>query len=667
MIEVGLIGNPNIGKTTLFNVLTGSNQKVGNWPGVTVDKKEGVFSFQGQDYKVVDLPGTYSLGAYSEDEVVSRNYILQGNPDVVIDVVDATNLERNLYLPTQILEMDVKLVIALNMMDEAEAQKLKFDIEGLEKDLGVRVVPIVASKKRGIKNLLETVVEVANGEQTPKRINYGVLQENIDKLVGYFDGVNTSYPPYWLAVKYIEGDETVIRETRNLGALKSNKEFQMLTAELEEHSEKNELTLIDSRYEHIHQIIVDRVSKPVTGTINFSDRVDKIVTNKFLGIPIFALVMLLVFQLTFVIGQNLLGGYIESALETLKTFISNWFISLNVNDFITGFVTDGLIDGVGTVLAFIPIIGILFLLLGFLEDIGYMSRVAYVMDYWMKKLGLPGKAVISMIVGFGCNVPGVMSTRTLENKNDRMIALLINPFMSCGAKIPVYAMFAGAFFPGNPALLMFALYFLGFIIAIIIAKLFSKTIFKGETSDLIMELPPYRAPIAENVLKNMWDNLSAFVKRASTTITLIISILYVLANVPFGVEPYSIDSLLGIIGNIIKPLLAPLGNDNWQAAVGLAAGMPAKEGVVATLGMIYSGVEGGPELLTALQQHFTPLSAVSYMVMVLLYTPCVAVLGTVKKETNSVWWMLFMAFYTLIIAYIVAIIVYQVGLLLGFR
>ncbi|MDO5689290.1 MAG: ferrous iron transport protein B [Tissierellia bacterium] len=667
MMEIGLIGNPNIGKTTLFNGLTGSNQKVGNWPGVTVDKKEGICKYRGQQLKIVDLPGTYSLGAFSEDEVVSRDYILQGHPDVIIDVVDATNLERNLYLPMQLLEMDINVVIALNMMDEAEAQELTFDLEGLSEDLGVPVIPIVASRKKGLDQLLAACIEVREQPPSRKRIPYGELHPLLAELTQIFSEVNTSYPPYWLAVKYVEGDQRMIELTKNLGDLKNNQKFQELLSGIQQRREEHELHIIDKRYEYIHQIIKKRVFKPLTGVMNTSDQIDRIVTDRFLGIPIFAAVMFLVFQLTFLIGQNLLGGFIETFLERVSEQSSAILYNWGAGPFVTGFIIDGLLAGVGTVLTFIPLIAILFLLLGFLEDIGYMARVAYVMDRWMRKIGLQGKAIISMIVGFGCNVPGVMSTRTLENKRDRMIALLINPFMSCGAKVPVYAVFTAAFFPRYAGLVMFGIYALGFIIAIIFAKLFSKTLFKGESSDFIMELPPYRAPIAINVLKDMWENLASFIKRASTTITLVIAALYLLAHLPFGAEPYGLDSVLGMIGNTIKPLLAPMGNDTWQAAVGLVAGMPAKEGVVATLGMLYAGVGEGEELIRSLQSNFTPLSAISYMVMVLLYTPCVAVLGSVKNETKSIKWMLFMAFYTLLVAYVVAVVIYQTGLLLGFQ
>lgn len=667
MTTIALIGNPNIGKTTVFNALTGANQKVGNWPGVTVDKKEGTVRHAGADITIVDLPGAYSLGGYSDDETVARNYILQGNPDVVVDVVDATNLERNLYLTTQLLEMKAKVVIALNMMDEAQAQRLEIDIDQMERDLGVPVIPTIASKRQGLNELLEVCMRVAD-EPLPDRppFFYGDLEEPIAKLAGYFHEVGTSYPSQWLAVKYVEGDSLLIEKTQNLKALKDNAEFKALVASIAKNKEAYELEIIDRRYEYIHEIVMRSVKRPENSVMSFSDKIDRFVTHPLLGIPLFAGIMFLVFQLTFAIGQDLLGGYIGEGLKTLDGVLVNWLESLAVHPFLIGFVSEGLFAGVGTVLEFIPLIAILFLLLGLLEDVGYMARAAYVMDDLMRKLGLQGKSIISMIVGFGCNVPGIMSTRTLENKNDRMIALLINPFMSCGAKIPVYAMFAQAFFPEHSGFVMFSLYALGFVVALIMAKVFSKTLFKDEQSDFIMELPPYRAPIAINVLKNMWENLASFIKRATTTIAVVVASLYLLAHLPLGVEPYGIDSVLGIIGNVIKPILAPMGNDTWQAAVGLVAGMPAKEGVVATLGMLFAGVEQGPELLGSLQRFFTPLSALSYMVMVLLYTPCVAALGAVKKETGSTKWMLFTAFFTLAIAYAVAVLVYQVGSLLGF-
>lgn len=667
MIKIALIGNPNIGKTTLFNALTGSNQKVGNWPGVTVDKKEGKITYKDKEIVLVDLPGTYSLGHFSEDEVIASKYILEGNPDLIIDLVDATNLERNLYLYSQIQEMDAKIVIGLNMMDEARAQGLNFDIKGLEEGLGVRVIPIVASKKEGLDQLLEACIQTYENNSFPKKLSYGHLDEKIEELAKVFENLSTGLPPYYLAIKYYEGDEETINKTRNLNGLKENALIQKIADDALKNKEANELDFIDKRYEYIHKIIVENTEVPKKTDLSFSDKLDSIITNKFFGLPIFAFVMFLVFQLTFAIGQDLLGSYIEDFLAVFKENVSSLLIAKNVPEFVSGFITDGLIDGVGTVLTFIPIIVVLFLLLGFLEDVGYMARVAYIMDFWMKKIGLQGKTIISMIVGFGCNVPGVMSTRTLENKNDRMIALLINPFMSCGAKIPVYSIFASAFFPESAALVTFSLYFIGFIVAIISAKIFSMTLFKNKATDFIMELPPYRPPIAINVLKNMWDNVYAFIKRATTTITLVLAVLYILANLPLGVAPYSEGSILGMIGGFLAPLLEPMGSNNWQAAVGLVAGMPAKEAVVATLGMVYAGVSDGPELLVSLQNHFTPLSAFAYLVFVLLYTPCVAVLGAVKKETGSIKWMLFMIFYTLLVAFIVSSLVFQVGRMFGFQ
>ena len=663
MNTIALVGNPNSGKTTLFNALTGSNQHVGNWPGVTVEKKEGQLKYNGVLYNIVDLPGTYSLGAYSEDEVVARNYIVKGNPDVVINVVDATNVERNLYLTTQLMEMGSNVVVALNMMDEAKGKNIEINLEKLSNNLGIPIIPTVAAKRKGVGKLIEKTTEIINNN---KNLDYQLFSygEEIDKeiqeLKSLLKGSDLDYPTQWIAIKALEGDKEVLEHIKN------KKEVTEKLATLGDKATDYELEIVDKRYEFIGNIVNKSVKSPVDSKETLTDKIDKIVVNKYLGIPIFGLIMYTVFQLTFVIGSDLFGGYVEGWMESLGDCVNVFLINTGAPNWLVSFITEGIIGGVGAVVVFVPLIMTLYFFLGILEDTGYMSRAAYVMDGIMRALGLHGKTFISMIVGFGCNVPGIMSTRTLENKKDRMIAILINPFMSCGARIPIYLVFIAAFFPNNGGLVLFALYFLGIIVALIMGKIFSKTLFKGESSNFIMELPPYRLPSMRSVLRDMWDKVWEFLKRAGTIIFAVVTILWILSVLPLGVEQYSQESLLGKIGTIIAPIFAPAGFGTWQASVSLFAGIAAKEAVVAILGMVYAGAAEGAELITAIQGVFTPLTALSFMVMVLLYTPCAATIATVKKETNSYKWAIFMVVYPFVIAWIGAVLVYQVGTILGF-
>ena len=669
MLTIALAGNPNCGKTSLFNLLTKSRQHIGNWPGVTVEKKEGTLKFKGESYKVIDLPGTYSLGAYSEDEIVARNYILKDKPDVVINVVDATNLERNLYLTTQLIEMGANVVIALNMIDQAEALNIEIDTNKLSKRLGVPIIKTSALKNRVIEELIETSIYSKKNEKLIN-INYGEDIENeIKNLSSLLETYKNKleFPVNWTALKLLENDEYIKDKIKQLNAPSIFNKLEESNKTIEKNiGFEADMSIVDKRYSFISSITEDVIKKPSEKQVTTTEKIDKIVTNKYLGIPIFALIMYCLYELTFIIGagiQEWFGDLIAKA----GVIVSEWFSNMGAPELLVGFIDKGLFGGVGAVLSFLPLIMVMYFLLGLLEDSGYMTRAAYVMDRLMRGLGLHGKTFVSMIVSVGCNVPGIMSTRTLENKKDRMIAILINPFISCGARMPIYAVFVEAFFPTHQGLVLFSLYVLGIIVALISGKIFSKTLFKGESSYFVMELPAYRMPSIKNVFLLMWEKAGAFFKKAGMIIFPMIIVLWALSVLPLGVEPNSEHSILGMIGSFVAPLFVLAGYGTWQAGVSLITGILAKESVVATMGMVYAGVEEGEALINVIQQVFTPLSAVSFLVMTLLYTPCLAALGAIKRETNSMKWTIFSAVYTFVIALVLSTLVYQVGLLLGFQ
>ncbi|WP_295029709.1 ferrous iron transport protein B [uncultured Methanobrevibacter sp.] len=666
---VGLAGNPNVGKTTVFNKLTGMRQHVGNWPGKTVEKAEGHFKHGNYEYNVIDLPGNYALSAHSMEEIVSRDFIVDDDSDVIINVVDAANLERNLYLTVQMMELGANLVIALNMNDFAKKKEHIIDIKLMSKLLGIPIVEISAKTGDGFEKLLNTVEKQAKKPiDSSEKISYSndikghlaELQEIIKK-----DETLMNVPSIWTAVKLLEKDTIIIDKVQKSEyGSKILIEVDKVSKHLHDvYQEGPEEVIANARYAFIDGLVAESVKKPAVEKETTTDKIDKIVTNRILAPFIFIIIMWAMFQLTFTIGAPF-QDMIDVAFGSISEFVAGFI----ANEYLASFICDGIIGGVGGVLTFLPIIILMFLFLSILEDCGYLARAAFTLDKLMHKIvGLHGKAFIPMILGFGCGVPAIMATRTMENEGDRMLAMMLVPFMSCTARLPIYAIFIAAFFPDNQGTMLLAIYLLGIVVALIVAAILKRTMFKGLSTPFVMELPTYKVPSLKGILLHTWEKVKGFLRKAGTIILACSIVLWALSIFPLGVEYGSADSLLGMIGNVIAPIFAPLGFGTWQAAVAIIAGLAAKEVVVATFGTLAGMAEDDEAGITSLvHDTFTPLSAVSFMAFTLLYTPCFAAIGAIKQETNSYRWALTMCCITLVTGYIVAFLIYNVGLLAGF-
>ena len=651
-IRVAFVGNPNCGKTTLFNALTGANLKVANWPGVTVEKKEGTASYKGQKISLVDLPGIYSLTSYSIEEKVSRKCVMEDDIDVIVNVVDASSLERNLYLTLQLLELGKPVILALNMMDVVKERGMEIDNHRLPEMLGhIPVVPVSARKRTGLNVLLHAVKHHYEEEVHGRVVSYSPeLEDKITRL-------KEKYPDRkylrWTAVKLLENDE----ETK--------KEISLDAPEILDRSYEKEI--INQKYNYIEEIIEEVLFFKNSANKGKTDSVDKVLTHPFWGVPVFLGIMALVFFLTFTIGDALKGVF-EVGLDLLLNGATAFLEGVHASDWVISLVVDGVISGVGGILTFLPNIFILFLALGILEDSGYMARVAYVMDGVMGKVGLSGKAFLPMVLGFGCTVPAVMATRTLEKEEDRKRTMILTPFMSCSARLPVYVLFSSIFFPGCAALAAFSMYVLGLVVAIVIALILGK-IKKGESAGtLLMELPEYKMPNARTIALYVWEKVKDYLSKAGTTIFVASIVIWFILN--FGVHGMVTevkDSFGAVLGQWLEPVLAPAGLGLWQIGVALIAGLSAKEVVVSSMTVLFgianiNSAAGMGQMSEVLASYgFGALNAYALMVFCLLYTPCMATVGTIKKESNSWSFTLKVVFFQLILAYVAAVLVFQVG------
>jgi len=663
-----LAGNQNCGKTTLFNQLTGSNQHVGNFPGVTVDQKTGTIIGH-KDVSIVDLPGIYSLSAYTSEEIVTRDFLLKQKPDGIINITDATNIERNLYLTLQLIELQIPMVLALNMMDEVQANNGGIDIPGMEETLGIPVIPISAAKKQGLSELIEQAIETAENRQTPKCIDFcsGAVHRAIHATVHLIEdhAQKEGIPIRFAATKLIEGDEPILKSLH----LDEN-EVDMIghtVKEMEaETATDREAAVIDMRYQFIEDVCTRCVVKPKESReYRRSVKLDSILTHKVLAIPSFLAIMLLVFWLTFGVIGNRLSNLLVMGLNDLSNVIDHALTAYGLNHVVHSLIINGIFAGVSAVLSFLPIIVTLFFFLSLLEDSGYMARVAFVMDKPLRKIGLSGRSFVPMLMGFGCTVPAVMATRTLSSERDKKMTILLTPFMSCSAKLPIYALFTAAFFPKYGAFVMMGLYLIGILLGILSGFLMKKTIFRGAPVPFVMELPNYRFPSPKTVLLLLWDKAKDFIQRAFTVIFLASIIIWFLQSFDLHLNPVSggSNSMLATIGQFISVIFAPLGFSDWRASTALITGFTAKEAVISTLAVLTGA--NIRDLGGTLQTMFTPLAAFSFLVFTLLYTPCVAAIATVRRELGSLKGTVAVIAYQTGFAWLVAFFVYQIGRLVG--
>lgn len=659
-LTFALVGNQNCGKTTLFNVLTGSNQHIGNFPGVTVDRKDGVIKGY-PDTLITDLPGIYSMSPYSSEEIVTREFLLMDKPKGIINILDATNIERNLYLSMQLMELGIPMVIALNMMDEVRVNGGSVRINAIEELLGVPVIPISAAKGDGIEELVSHAIHVAKYQEKPQISDFCSKDSAVHRCIhGIMSLISdhadkAGYPERFAASKVVEGDSLVLK---HLELEQNEKEMiEHIIVQMEEECGMDRASAIaDMRFAYIEDVCKNTVVKPRESKERIrSQKIDKLLTGKYTGIPMFIAIMGLVFYLTF----NVIGAALSNVLDILITFVTNGvdnlLTAMNVNSVLHALIIDGIFNGVGSVLSFLPIIVTLFFFLSILEDSGYMARVAFIMDKLLRKLGLSGRSIVPMLIGFGCSVPGVMASRTLSSERDRRMTVLLTPFMSCSAKVPIYAFFSAAFFPHYAALVMIGMYFIGIIVGIIMAFIFKKTLFKGEPVPFVMELPNYRMPGAKNVVHLLWEKAKDFLQKAFSIIFIATILIWFMQNfdIRLNVVADSRQSILAVLAGMITPLFKPLGFGDWRLVTAILTGVMAKESVVSTISILFGSTIEMVSVISA-------AGAMSFLVFCLLYTPCVAAIASVKKELGGKW-AAYVVVIQCVVAWIAALITYIIA------